>query len=1438
MENTMRLSTKVAFVLLLLPFVASAQYRDLDAAMANLSRGFGNEEVQAVIAGVADGEKVMLQFPGLTEQDGGFIGRDQAALMLDAIFNRVVATGFEEVSVRRASAEGQYHITARWSLTVDGKAQTRDLYITLRQKNDRWSIASVRAASKSAHELEGPSAETRAPSAPKDDSAPGARVSALVFFLASFLVLVLAAQAAVAWRTLSMSRDFDAHLKEHLQEDVARFRHQITSLTAELDASASRIESRLSSAPNLTQPQLFQLLHDEVSSPLRGARILDASGEPVAWWGEDLPFTEDRRYQFDTTNLYVTSSRTARGQRVETFARIPNEPSVDKSMHSRDAWITSIIFHGGFLRQEPGSHRFLINKRPESALQVDLKTQTREEVLTATADAGATATALIIALFALTAVVGSRRELPPVAAIILVAIGRTALLAVNLPHDPLRLFDFQIYGSRILGPFSRSPIDLLLTAAAILGIVVIAGAFLQRVMLVIRIAAGVLLTVGFIKFAENLVNNSRVSPLPEHIMPVSAPQAVLLAALLLLAFAITRIAWPYATVRSALVSAIIAATIVYLPIQRFEAETQRRFIVDTYAPLVAGEAGQIRTMIEDTLQNEFTRADLSTILPDDYRHMNLQDLAYALWLRSDLSKWRVPAVITVRDEFTRTPISRFGVGLPQFADQGPSNEGGGGEVLTVGSLERVLLHHDFDLTAWGTTIAIGSIHVVNPAEPGATAFADIYRDFFESDGEEAVGIQPQRTPAVYDKTGAPKSNVSVRLPQKPTWYFERLKPGTGIWVPSPQEEGSMVYVRRTEQALYAFPVDRPTLAQQIRRAGGVAIWALIAATIVLLWQSLPGFTSFANRLRTGRLDFRARTSLYLTGVIILPLIVFVIFVRAYLAGRLASEYVERGQTALNTAQRVIEDYLASQQVAGPPEQILDDEILSWLARVIGHDLHLYRGETLVSSSRRDLFAAHIESQRLPGDVYAAIVMNGRQLVRAERRSGTSRFVEIYSPVNLAPRDSYILALPFIVQGRQIESQVNDLATTIYMLLVFLALAAIAVAFRIARGVTRPVQSLVAGARAVARGDFDVDMRVPADPDVGLLVTTFRDMALSIRQQQDDLRHERDRLQTLLENINAAVVVLDGKGQIGATNVAARKLLDAVDPSHAALRKFVSAQQGAATEEIELVVDGNPRTYRISLVPLPDSDEQMVIAEDVTEILRSNRLEAWGEMARQVAHEIKNPLTPIQLTAEHLRAVADRNDPALPDVVRSAVDNILRQVVTLRETSKEFGDYASLRQAHRLPLDLRNLLEDIASGYSKSSERGVAFRTEIEASTPRQFIGDARLLRGAVANLIENALQAAGGGRVRLHSLCVDSRVIISVEDDGPGVPADVLPRIFDPYFSTKSTGTGLGLAIARKAVEEHGGTIRAENLHPGLRIAIELPAGGARAIPPASPRHE
>jgi signal transduction histidine kinase/HAMP domain-containing protein len=1285
-------------------------------------------------------------------------------------------------------------------------------------------------------------------------SAAAVAVLAIIAFVVSrgrtvrtaalFLILVALVDALALWRLQTMRREFARRSADHLAHDVVDVRQRVATRERELDAIAQSIATRIAGKEK-DRAALFRILEREVRASDRGARILGEDGEPVAWWGQDYRAPGDRTYQFDVTNLYITRSQKRGAFTIQAFERIANAGGNVPTLHDDDEWITGMFFHGGFPRQERGTHRFFVAKRDDAILYVDVTPRSADEVLDALRAESVSVAAVLLALGALLVAFGAVTDSPTggrrlraggAPQVIALIVARVALLPVRAPSDPLRIFDFELYGSKILGPFSKSPFDLLLTAATILAIVVLLRPLLARTYLVVRALLAALAVWGYIRLVDNFVANTRISALPDHVVPASLVQAVLFGALLLLAFAVVlliaevvaRFRSDNALVRVVLVALAVSA-LVYFPLDLYGRASARRFVSDTYAPHVAGEAGQLRTMIAATLEREFARIDLTELLPDDYRRMSMEDLAYALWLRSDLAEWRVPAVITIQDEFTRSPISRFGVGLPQF-DEPPSDQES--EILQVGTIRRVLMHHDFDVTALGTTIGLGSVHVVNPADPGATAFADVYRDFFDTTSGDASVLHAQREPAVFDKEGNALSAANYRLPQSPARYFAALKPGQGVWVPSADEAGAL-YVRRAENALYAFPLQVATRAQQVRRAGGVAVWALAVLVAALGWRvasaamarrrQSPAEAAGAPRepAHAFKLDFRSRTSIYLTAVVILPLIAFVLFVRAYLATRLETESVERGQTALNAAQRVIEDYIGSQQQEAEPEQVLDDEIFSWLARVIGHDLHLYRGEELMASSRRDLFAAHIESERLPGDVYLDIVLRGKQLVRATRQAGTTQYVEIYSPINLGTGRSYTLALPFIVQERQIESQVNDLATTIYLLLVFIALAAIAVAFRIASGVTRPVQSLVAGARAVARGEFDVRLAVPPDPDIGLLVTTFRDMSQSIRRQQEDLRHERDRLQTLLENINAAVVVLESARKVAGMNAMARRLFGDAFPTFPGVRDFVARHRARRTEseEIAIMIDGNERTLRVSIVPLPDSDEEMLIAEDVTEILRSNRLEAWGEMARQVAHEIKNPLTPIQLTAEHLRAVADRNDPRLAEVVRTAVENILRQVVTLRETSKEFGDYASLRQVHRKPIDLKQLLSDLAAGYSESRE----FDAEIAPTTPSSFNGDERLLRGAVSNLIENALQAAPGGRVRLGSHSVDSKVVIAVEDSGPGVPPELLPKIFDPYFSTKSTGTGLGLAIARKAVEEHGGRIHAENVNPGLRVVIELP---------------
>ncbi|HEX7680654.1 MAG TPA: hypothetical protein VF713_21145, partial [Thermoanaerobaculia bacterium] len=968
------------------------------------------------------------------------------------------------------------------------------------------------------------------------------RVARTTAARAAAVVLLL---AGIAWLTmqvmvLRIGGDFNQRSSLHLGHEVQRIRGDVAHTESRLDAAVDRVTAKLKANPSASREAMFAMLHGEANGVRQGIRIIAPNGDAIAWWGEDLRTPGATSYEFDATNLYIVRSRPLPNPAVsvQAFERVPNQPKGPGLFDlDDDDWVNGTMFHAGVLRQERGSLRLIVERRPSATLWIDVTPRAKADVMDAARAIGHDVASILLALATLLVLwgVGSGKwevaqpatdnrqpttsHPPPTAhrpllTILLVLAARVALLPMRVDEDPWQIFRFDLFASRMLGPFSRSPFDLLVSAAAILAIVLALtrkrGASMP--MQIARTVVAAIAAGGYMALIRNLVDNSRISTVPDHILPVSAAQGILLCALLLFGFALLQltrhessrvatllgiaiIAIPvvvtamnlgYTPKRAflwiaagvvislllhaltanftlrALGSALLLVLVVYMPLQLFERSSARHFIADTYAPLVVGEAGQLRTMIEDTLRNEFAEMELTSILPDDYRKMNLEDLAYALWLRSDLSKWRVPAVISVHDIFDH-PLSRFGVGLPQFSERRRET---GGEVLKMGSVTRVLLHHDFDLTIGGIPVAEGSVHVVNPADPGATTFADVYRDFFEpSFADTVTGLRPQREIVVYDSDGNPHGTTTVRLPRSPTFYFATLKPGHGIWIEENEGAGSAVYVHRTNDALYAFPLQVATRGQQVRRAGGVAIWAIAFVLAVIVVRSLPVILSVIRR-SPRNLDFRTRTSLYLTAVVVLPLIVFVLFVRAYLANRLEAEYLDRGQTALTAAERVIEDYLASTTSTSHPEQMLDDDVLSWLARVIGHDLHLYRDDKLIASSRRDLFAARVESERFPGDVYENIVGGGKQL--AIRRSGGTPFIEIYSPINLVRGQNYTMGLPLIVQGRQIESQVNDLATTIYMLLIFIVLAAIFVAFVAARSVTRPVQALVGSARAVAR----------------------------------------------------------------------------------------------------------------------------------------------------------------------------------------------------------------------------------------------------------------------------------------------------------------------------------------------------------------------------------
>jgi signal transduction histidine kinase len=608
--------------------------------------------------------------------------------------------------------------------------------------------------------------------------------------------------------------------------------------------------------------------------------------------------------------------------------------------------------------------------------------------------------------------------------------------------------------------------------------------------------------------------------------------------------------------------------------------------------------------------------------------------------------------------------------------------------------------------------------------------------------------------------------------------------------------------------------------------------------LVAIWRHLTRRRPLREILPPAVRSFRGRLLVLFVLSVMVPLTAVTVFLRGSIATRSRRDTLDHGRTALETGRRVLDDYLPTAEAALGRLGLIDDTLLSWLANAVGYDLSVYSPEArLVATSRRDLYAAGLLPQRVPGATFTAIGLGAARERTDTRLIAGSRFEEITTELESLPgvpgvRSPGLLSLLLLPQQRIAEAEAAQLtaAVSAFSLLVFLVSAAIA--GRLAVRVARPVADLVEGTRAVARGDFSPQLTEPPDEELKELVRAFLFMSRSLKEQTDALSREKERLATLLAQVTAGVVAYADDGAVLLANPAAASLgggrvdgasLHDVFPGEdmAGLREALA--RGTHGEAVELEPRAGER-WRLVTVPLPlgGAGARMAVIEDVSDLVRSNRLAAWAEMARIIAHEIKNPLTPIRLSVEHLREVWKRGSPEFDRVLEDCVQNVLRQTETLRHSAAEFSDYARLPRPEMRPLEIGGLFDEVASAYARAP--GVRFA--VDAAPGLRVLGDARLLSRLLSNLVGNSVEALkSGGTIRLAARRRGRRVEIAVEDDGPGVAPEILPRLFDPYFSAKSGGTGLGLAIAKKIVEEHGGEVAAENRMPtGLSVRVDLPA--------------
>ena len=434
--------------------------------------------------------------------------------------------------------------------------------------------------------------------------------------------------------------------------------------------------------------------------------------------------------------------------------------------------------------------------------------------------------------------------------------------------------------------------------------------------------------------------------------------------------------------------------------------------------------------------------------------------------------------------------------------------------------------------------------------------------------------------------------------------------------------------------------------------------------------------------------------------------------------------------------------------------------------------------------------------------------------------------------------------------------------TLLLITLLILFSAIWFGFYLAKGITVPIKELAEATKSVAEGNLDFKITAKANDEIGMLVESFNQMTsdlkegkLAIEKANEELKEtnieleqRKGYMETVLENIATGVISVDSHGRVSTINEAASKILNIqakkvkgepykkafdasyLDPVRAMIKVMNEARRESANGQIQIIVSGRLITLLVNVTALKNTEGKylgmVIVFDDLTELIKAQKTAAWREVARGIAHEIKNPLTPIQLNTQRLKKKFKEGSSDFTEVFDESTDVIIQEVEGLKKLVDEFSKFARMPEPNPKPYKLHRIIDDTLSLY-KDIRKGIKFLINYDSKIDIINV-DHEQFKRVFINLIENSIDAVNGnGIIEIDtSLTKDSKTVrIEVKDNGIGIPDENKDKLFLPYFSTKKKGSGLGLAIANRIVVDHSGIIRIEDNQPrGAKFIIELPA--------------